>query len=261
MDMGLSADEDAMSVLRVENLRKSYGRLHVTRDINLAIEPGERHVIIGPNGAGKTTLIHQIGGQLSSDSGTILIDGKDVTRLPPEARARAGVGRTFQKNTLFSPLSVYENVRLGVQARYGSAFDVFTPARSVREIESRAAAIIDVTGLRALAERPLSSLSYGDQRHMEVAAALAGDPRLLLLDEPTSGLSPAETRLMIELIKSLPRNMAIVMIEHDMEVVFSIADRITVLYYGAVLASGEPRAVAADPKVREVYLGASISHA
>jgi branched-chain amino acid transport system ATP-binding protein len=250
-----------MSLLRIEHLNKSYGSLAVTRDINLAIEEGERHVSIGPNGAGKTTLIHQIGGQLSSDSGSIFIDDKDVTRIPPEARARVGVARTFQKNTLFQNLSVFENVRLGVQARYGNVFDLFRPARRIAEIETRALEKLDRMGLASRADAKLSNLSYGDQRQVEVAAALAGEPRLLLMDEPTSGLSPAETRGMINVIKNLPRDMGILIIEHDMEVVFSIADRITVLYYGEVLASGEPRAVSADPKVREVYLGASLQNA
>jgi branched-chain amino acid transport system ATP-binding protein len=250
-----------MSLLRIEHLNKSYGRLRVTRDVSLVVDEGERHVIIGPNGAGKTTLIHQIGGQLSSDSGAILIDDRDVSSLAPEARARAGVGRTFQKNTLFQNLSVFENIRLGTQARHGAVFDPITPARSITDIELRTMRSLERMGLEAVAQSKLSSLSYGDQRQVEVAAALAGEPRLLLLDEPTSGLSPAETRKMIDLIKELRRDMAILIIEHDMEVVFSVADRITVLYYGAVLASGEPRTVAADPKVREVYLGAGLTNA
>ena len=250
-----------MSLLRVENLCKSYGNLRVTRDVSLSLESGEKHVIIGPNGAGKTSLIHQIGGQLSSDSGAIFLEDRDVSKLAPEERARAGVGRTFQKNTLFQNLSVFENVRLGAQARRGNAFDLVTPARRVNAIESRTREVLERMGLDPVAGVKLASLSYGDQRQVEVAAALAGDPRLLLLDEPTSGLSSAETHRMIGLIRDLPANMAVLIIEHDMEVVFSVADQITVLYYGAVLASGEPRAVAADPKVREVYLGASLTHA
>ncbi len=250
-----------MSLLRIEHLDKAFGRLLVTRDINLDIAAGERHVIIGPNGAGKTTLLNQIGGQLTPNSGRILIDGVDVTRLAPEQRARAGLARTFQKNTLFQRLSVFENVRLGVQARIGGTFDLFTAARGKPDIEARTLATLEQMGLQKLGDEILANLSYGDQRQVEVAAALAGDPRLLLLDEPTSGLSPVETRRMIEIIKSLPRHMGLLVIEHDMEVVFSIADRITVLYYGAVLASGKPDDVANDPRVREVYLGARPSNA
>jgi branched-chain amino acid transport system ATP-binding protein len=250
-----------LSLLRIEHLNKAYGSLVVTRDVNLTIEEGERHVIIGPNGAGKTTLIHQIGGQVSSDSGSMFLCNKDISKLAPEARARAGLARTFQKNTLFQKLSVFENVRLGVQARHGNVFDLITPARRMAKIESLATEKLKQMGLERLSHSKLASLSYGDQRQVEVAAALAGEPRLLLMDEPTSGLSPAETRGMIDVIKALPKDMGILIIEHDMEVVFSIADRITVLYYGAVLATGEPRAVAADPKVREVYLGASLINA
>ena len=250
-----------MSLLRIENLNKAFGSLVVTKDVNLNIVAGERHVIIGPNGAGKTTLIHQIGGQAKPDSGRISIDGIDVTAMTPEARAQSGLARTFQKNTLFLRLSVFENVRLGVQARFGSTFDLFTRARSREDINARTHATLKSMGLEKLGSATLAHLSYGDQRQIEVAAALAGDPKLLLLDEPTSGLSPAETRQMIEVIKALPRHMGLLVIEHDMQVVFSIADRITVLYYGAVLASGPPQDVANDARVREVYLGASLDHA
>ena len=247
-----------MSLLRIEHLNKAFGSLVVTNDINLEVAAGERHVIIGPNGAGKTTLIHQIGGQARPDTGRIWIDGVDVTRLDPEARAQAGLARTFQKNTLFQRLSVFENVRLGVQARFGRTFDLLAPVRSLSEINARTHATLAKLNLEGIAQETLANLSYGDQRQVEVAAALAGDPKLLLLDEPTSGLSPAETRAMIDVIKGLPGHMGVIVIEHDMEVVFSVADRITVLYYGAVLASGPPQEVAANERVREVYLGASL---
>ena len=247
-----------MSLMKIEHLNKSFGRLVVTRDLSLDVAKGERHVIIGPNGAGKTSLINQIGGQLVPDSGRILIDGADVTGLAPEALFKHGLARTFQKNTLFPRLSLFENVRLGVQARYGSPFGLTTRALRRTDVNERAYATLDRMNLRPLANRTVSSLSYGDQRQLEVAVALAGDPKLLLLDEPTSGLSPAETRQMIETIKALPRDIAIVMIEHDMEVVFSIADCITVLHFGEVLASGPPDRVASDERVREVYLGAKI---
>jgi branched-chain amino acid transport system ATP-binding protein len=247
-----------MSLLRIENLNKAFGSLVVTRGLSLDVAKGERHVIIGPNGAGKTSLINQIGGQLVPDSGRILIGDVNVTGLPPEVLVKHGLARTFQKNTLFPRLSLFENVRLGVQARYGSAFDLVTRALRRDDINERTFATLDRMKLRHLAERIVSSLSYGDQRQLEVAIALSGEPKLLLLDEPTSGLSPAETRQMIETIKALPSDIGIMMIEHDMEVVFSIADRITVLYYGEVLASGPPDMVAGDERVREVYLGASI---
>jgi branched-chain amino acid transport system ATP-binding protein len=246
-----------MTLLRLEHVNKAFGSLIVTRDVSLDVGIGQRHVIIGPNGAGKTSLINQIGGQLQSDSGRILIDSEEIGALAPEARAARGLARTFQKNTLFQRLSVFENVRLGVQARFGSPFNVALPARSRRDLNERADAVLKQLGLKELARRPVGSISYGDQRQLEVAVALSGDPRILLLDEPTSGLSPAETRQFVELIRGLPSHLGILMIEHDMEVVFSLADRVTVLYYGEVLASGPPAEIAANTRVREVYLGAA----
>jgi branched-chain amino acid transport system ATP-binding protein len=246
-----------MTLLRLEHVHKAFGSLVVTNDVSLDLDTGERHVIIGPNGAGKTSLINQIGGQLASDRGRILILDEEVTRLAPEARAQRGLARTFQKNTLFARLSAFENVRLGVQSRFGSTFNLFGRALAREDINDRAYSVLRQLRLDHLADRRVSSLSYGDQRQLEVAVALSGDPRILLLDEPTSGLSPAETRQFIELIRTLPGHLGIVMIEHDMEVVFSLADRITVLYYGEVLASGRPDDVAKDARVREVYLGAS----
>jgi branched-chain amino acid transport system ATP-binding protein len=246
-----------MSLLRLDHVQKAFGSLVVTNDVSLDLQAGERHVIIGPNGAGKTSLINQIGGQLNLDRGRIIIGEEDVTRLPPEARAHRGLARTFQKNTLFARLSAFENVRLGVQARFGSTFNLFGRALGRVEINDRAHRVLQQLRLEHLADRRVSSLSYGDQRQLEVAVALSGEPRILLLDEPTSGLSPAETRQFIELIRTLPGHLGIIMIEHDMEVVFSIAERITVLYYGEILASGLPDIVANDQRVREVYLGAS----
>ena len=246
-----------MTLLRLEHVNKAFGSLVVTKDVSLDVEAGQRHVIIGPNGAGKTSLINQIGGQLQSDSGRILIDGEEIGALAPEARAARGLARTFQKNTLFQRLSVFENVRLGVQARFGSSFNVALPARSRRDLNERADAVLKQLGLKEFARRLVGSISYGDQRQLEVAVALSGDPRIVLLDEPTSGLSPAETRQFVELIRGLPSHLGILMIEHDMEVVFSLADRVTVLYYGEVLASGPPAEIAANTRVREVYLGAA----
>lgn len=246
-----------MTLLCLEHVNKAFGSLVVTRDVSLDVDAGQRHVIIGPNGAGKTSLINQIGGQLQSDSGRILIDGEEIGSLAPEVRAARGLARTFQKNTLFQRLSVFENVRLGVQARFGSPFNIALPARARRDLNERADAVLLQLGLKELAGQPVGSISYGDQRQLEVAVALSGDPRILLLDEPTSGLSPAETRQFVELIRRLPSHLGILMIEHDMEVVFSLADRVTVLYYGEVLASGPPAEIAANTRVREVYLGAA----
>ncbi len=244
------------ALLKLERLRKEYGLLIVTRDISLEINESERHVIIGPNGAGKTSLLHQIGGQVPSSSGIILFRDKIISGLSPDSICRAGIGRTFQKNNLFANLSVTENVRLAVQAVRANGWHPF-PSRHVRdELDTRTNEVLDLVHLSASARRVVRTLSYGEQRQLEIGIALAADPALLLLDEPTSGMSPAETRQMIELIAELPRSIAIVMIEHDMQVVFSVADRITVLHYGEVLATGTPDEIRGNARVRETYLGA-----
>jgi branched-chain amino acid transport system ATP-binding protein len=248
-------DENVMTMLSIQHLDKAFGSLVVSSDINLSVGEGQRHVIIGPNGAGKTTLINQIGGQIQPDSGRIILAGRDVTMVPAYERARAGLARTFQKNTLFASLTVFENIRLGAQAVYGQRYNLVTNASRRVAINARAARMIEQMRLSRIAYSLVANLSYGDLRQVEVAVALSTDPKLLLLDEPTSGLSPSETHEMIELIKKLPEDMSILMIEHDMEVVFSIADYITVLYYGEVLAGGPPTEVAANARVQEVYLG------
>ena len=245
------------SVLRIEELTKNFGSLIVTNRVNLTVEKGERHVIIGPNGAGKTSLIDQIGGQLSSAGGRIFLEEHDITGLPPEEVCRRGVARTFQRNNLLRELSVLENARLAVQARRGGSFNFYRPVSRFGEQIDAAREVLASVGLAAAAEQPVRNLSYGEQRQLEIAVALASEPLLLLLDEPTAGMSPAETQRMIALIAGLPRRLSILMIEHDMQVVFSLADRITVLCYGEVLATGTQQEIEADARVREVYLGAA----
>lgn len=244
-----------MSVLRTDNLYCAFGSLVVTKEVSLTVEPGERHVIIGPNGAGKTSLINQIGGQLHASAGRILLGDSDITRWPPHRIAQAGVARTFQRNNLFPSLSVLENLRLAVEARRGRPWNFYAAAHRRRAITDRAEALLAQVHIAGDPHRLARSLSYGEQRQLEIGVALAGDPSLLLLDEPTSGMSPAETQRMIALVAGLPRTLAILMIEHDMDVVFTVADRITVFYYGEVLASGLPDAIRNDRRVREVYLG------
>jgi branched-chain amino acid transport system ATP-binding protein len=244
-----------MSVLRTNHLRRSFGSLIVTNDVTLTVEPGERHVIIGPNGAGKTSLINQIGGQLQPSAGRIFFKGSDITGWSPSSISRRGLARTFQRNNLFANLSVLENLRLAVQARRGRPLDFFTPVRRLSDLIERAGDLMRRVHLEHGAARLARSLSYGEQRQLEIGIALAGESELLLLDEPTSGMSPAETVRVIDLIASLPRALSILMIEHDMNVVFSVADRISVLYYGEVLAAGTPAEIQSNERVREVYLG------
>jgi branched-chain amino acid transport system ATP-binding protein len=244
-----------MNLLRIERLNKSFGSLTVTEDVTLAVGEGERRVIIGPNGAGKTSLINQIGGQLKPSSGRILLRDRDITGASPDRVSRMGVARTFQRNNLFQNLSVAENIRLALQIRHGRPLDFFTPVAGDQVLSERAATLMAQVHLAGDGARLARELSYGEQRQLEIAVALAGEPALLLLDEPTSGMSPSETARIIDLIAALPRALSILMIEHDMKVVFSVADRITVLYYGRVLATGTPAEIQANDRVRKVYLG------
>jgi branched-chain amino acid transport system ATP-binding protein len=245
-----------VSVLRTEHLCRSFGNLVVTNDVNLTVEPGQRHVIIGPNGAGKTSLINQIGGQLPPSSGQIFFKDTDITGWTPDRICRGGVARTFQRNNLFQNLTVQENLRLAVQVRRGNPLNFFTPVRRLAPLYERAQELMRFVHLED-GSRLVRNLSYGEQRQLEIGLALAGEPELLLLDEPTSGMSPSETGRMIDLVASLPKTLSILMIEHDMKVVFSLADRITVLYYGEILASGTSAEIQANDRVREVYLGAA----
>lgn len=244
-----------MTLLRIESLNKSFGNLQVTRNVNLSIAAGEWHALIGPNGAGKTSLVHQISGQLRPTSGRIMFRDQDITAAAPEDICQHGIGRTFQKNNLFRQLSMRENVRLALQAKRGGWYGFIRPASANRALMAEADDILAQVRLTDGRDRPVSVLSYGEQRQLEVALALASRPKLMLLDEPTSGMSPAETDRMIDLVHSLPADLAILMIEHDMKVVFSVAHQITVLYYGEVLATGTPSSIRDNAKVRAVYLG------
>jgi branched-chain amino acid transport system ATP-binding protein len=245
-------------VLRIENLQKSFGNLIVTDDISMSFPRGERHAIIGPNGAGKTSLLHQLGGQLMPTSGRIFLNECDVTWLPPEQRCQLGIGRTFQRNNLFLDLSVFENVRLAVQAHEGGALNFLIPVRRLNAQRERTLAIIKQVKLDCDVGTPVRYVSYGDQRQIEIAVALAAEPSVLLLDEPTAGMSPAETARMIDMIAGLGSDICTILVEHDMNVVFSLAHRITVLHYGRILANGTPAEIKNDPNVRSVYLGVEI---
>ena len=244
-----------MSLLRTVDLSRSFGSLLATDCVNLAIEAGERHTIIGPNGAGKTSLLNQVGGQLRPTSGQIFFKDREITGLPPERICKLGIGRTFQKNNLFNRLSVFDNVRLAVLARRGQPLNAFVPLTRFTALAARTEEVLEQVGLTNRRHAPVRSLSYGEQRQVEIAIALAADPELLLLDEPTAGMSPAETAQMVDFVKGLPRTLTILMIEHDMQVVFSLADRITVLHYGRLLATGAPAEISRNAAVQEIYLG------
>jgi branched-chain amino acid transport system ATP-binding protein len=244
-----------VSILRTVDLTRSFGSLLATDCVNFAIEVGERHAIIGPNGAGKTSLLNQIGGQLRPSSGKIVFNDREITGFAPERVCKLGIGRTFQKNNLFNRLSVFENVRLAVLAQRGQPLNAFVPVTRFGALTACTEEILEQVGLAHQRDEPVRSLSYGEQRQVEIAIALAADPALLLLDEPTAGMSPAETAQMVDFVKGLPRTLTILMIEHDMQVVFSLADRITVLHYGRLLATGAPAEISRNEAVQEIYLG------
>jgi branched-chain amino acid transport system ATP-binding protein len=241
--------------LQLQNLRKSYGALRVTDDVTLTIEPGELHAIIGPNGAGKTTLIHQISGLARPDSGTIIFDGQDVTRLKMSERARLGLVRSFQITSILPRFSALENVALAVQARSGSSFKFLGNAAAEPELNDVAMALLARFGLAPRASVPAGQMSHGEKRQLEIAIALAAQPKLLLLDEPLAGTSHDESQRLINTLQQLRKELPIVLIEHDMDAVFALADRVSVLVYGRIIASGTPQSIRDNPDVRAAYLG------
>jgi branched-chain amino acid transport system ATP-binding protein len=245
----------AEAVLRLEGLRKSFGALTVTDDVTLEVTGGELHAVIGPNGAGKTTLINQVSGLLAPDAGRVLFDGRDITELPVHARARLGLARSFQITSILPGFSALENVALAVQARDGSSFRFFGRADAEHGLNERAAAALAEVGLAQRAGMPAGHLSHGEKRALELAIALAMEPKLLLLDEPMAGTGREETERLVAVLRRLKGRFPMVLVEHDMTAVFALADRISVLIYGRILASGAPDAVRADPAVIAAYLG------
>ena len=242
-------------LLEVSGLTKRFGGVIASDDITLDVRPGELHAIIGPNGAGKTTLIGQLTGELAPDAGRIVFDGADITALPVHRRSAIGLARSFQITSLFPDFSAVDNVALAVQAHAGHSFRFWQDARSEDALRAPAYAVLVRVGLGARAEAPVASMSHGEHRQLELAMALATKPRLLLLDEPMAGLGPEESTRMVEMLRELKRDLTILLVEHDMEAVFALADRITVLVYGRVIASDRPAAIRANAEVRQAYLG------
>ncbi|MET0874298.1 MAG: ABC transporter ATP-binding protein [Pseudolabrys sp.] len=242
-------------LLQVSGLDKRFGGIVATDDINLTIPERELHAVIGPNGAGKTTLIAQLSGQLTPDSGRIRFDGSDITTLPMPARSALGLARSFQITSLFLDLSVLDNVALAVQAHAGHSFRFWRDARREAELREPARAALARVGLNVRENLPASALSHGEHRQLELAMALASKPRMLLLDEPMAGLGPEESARMVTMLRELKKELTILLVEHDMEAVFALADRITVLVYGRVIASGKPEEIRSNAQVRDAYLG------
>jgi branched-chain amino acid transport system ATP-binding protein len=247
------------ALLEVRGLTKSFGALLASDDVNLEVREGETHAIIGPNGAGKTTLISQLAGNLRPDRGRVRFAGEDVTALSAPARARRGFARSFQITSIYPDFTALENVMLAVQARSGSSFRFWRPAREETALSSPARAILEEVGLGERGDVLAANLAHGEQRALEIATALATRPRLLLLDEPVAGMGAEETQRMIALLSSLKGGKTLILVEHDMDAVFSLADRISVLVYGRIIATGAPEEIRANLEVRRAYLGEEIA--
>ena len=237
------------------DLTKSFGAFTTTDHVNFRLEPGARHALIGPNGAGKTTFVNLVSGALAPSSGVIRMLGDDITTLPQPRRVKRGLVRTFQINQLFRRLTVLENVTLAIAEREGVADNIWRPSGQHRAVIDEAYGLLDDVDLGAEAMRPVTDLAYGRQRMLEIAVALAMKPKVLLLDEPAAGVPTGDVGRIIETIDRLPQDIAILLIEHDMEIVFRFARRITVLVEGRILIEGAPDVIADDPVVRKVYLG------
>jgi branched-chain amino acid transport system ATP-binding protein len=242
-------------LLDVRGLVKTFGALRATDNVNLDIRTGETHAIIGPNGAGKTTLIGQLAGNIRPDSGEIWFDGQDVTGLGAAARARRGLARSFQITSIYREFTALENVALAVQAHAGHSFRFWRAASSEAALREPARAIMSDLGLSGRAGVQAANLAHGEQRQLEIAMVLATRPRLLLLDEPVAGMGADESQRMVEFLATLKGRQTIILVEHDMDAVFTLADRISVLVYGQVIASGTPEEIRVNPEVRRAYLG------
>lgn len=244
-----------MSLLSIQNLVKRFGALTATDHVSLQVEQGEIHALIGPNGAGKSTLVHLISGLLSADGGSLKLDGTELIGLAPHQRVAAGLSRCFQITSIFPKLTVAENLLLAVQAHHSNSFRWFKVRDKDAELKAKAWELAQRVQLQEQWNTTAGTLPHGAQRKLDVALAIAATPKLLLLDEPMAGMGPAESEEMVELIQQLRKDMAILLIEHDMDAVFQLADRITVLVYGKVFAQGTSEQIQHDPRVQAVYLG------
>ena len=241
--------------LEIIDLNKNFGGLPATQNVSISVQPGERRLIIGPNGAGKTTLFNQITGDFFPTSGTIKLFGREVTRLRPHKRAHMGLARTYQIITLFNKDTLVHNITLGLLGLRTTRWNMLRPLATYNEMRTEAIRVLGLVNLDHLADRPVTDISYGEKRRVEIAMALAQKPKVLLLDEPLAGLSAGERTNVKDLVASIPREVTVVMIEHDMDTALELAETVTLLHYGKVIVDGPRDAVVADEKTREVYLG------
>jgi len=252
-------DQDHSSAaLALDNVYKYFGGLLATDEVTLHIEPGERRAIIGPNGAGKTTIFNLITGELPVTSGHIFLYGRDITSLPPYARIKAGLGRTYQITNIFPGLTVEENIQLAAQGLSSTKFSLFRSVSKVGQIHDKVDQALEKLQLTGVKDVTASELSYGEQRQLEIALALAGDPKVLLLDEPAAGLSSAERVTIANLIRSLPTDLTVVLIEHDMDLALGLVDKVAVLHFGRVIVEDSPANIRENETVQEIYLGDAI---
>lgn len=244
-----------MAILELKNLGKNFGALKAVDNVSLTVEEGELRSIIGPNGAGKTTLFNLISGRIKPSAGTMLFGGEEINSLSPWEICRKGIARSFQITNIFLGLTVHENIRIAIQSRSDANYNIFKTASSLTGLHQKATQIAEQIGLTGKEELLAENLSHGDQRHLEIGIALATQPRLLMLDEPTAGMSPEETKETVQLIKKTARDLSVILIEHDVDVVFSVSDRISVMHYGRIIAEGRPDEVRQNEEVQRAYLG------
>ncbi|MFC3229740.1 ABC transporter ATP-binding protein [Marinibaculum pumilum] len=254
-----AAAEQSRPVIRLDGLRKSFGALEIIRGVELDVQAGERHALIGPNGAGKSTLVGLISGLLRPSGGRVLLNGRRIDGLSPERINRLGLARSFQITRIFPRLSVMENLRLGIMARHGIRFGAFRLADSYEAVARETREMLATIRLGGRADAPAGELTYSEQRALELGLALTTAPEVILLDEPTAGMSRDEADHVVALIRDVTRDRTLLIIEHDMDVVFRLCDRVSVLVYGQIIASGTPEAIRADARVQEAYLGSEVA--
>lgn len=243
------------AALTLNDVRKNFGPTSIIRGLNLEVESGERHAIIGPNGAGKSTMFHLISGRIGVTSGSIALKGEEITGLAPYEINRRGLSRSFQVTNIFPKLSVFENIRCGVLWSLGYKYSIWRFVDRLRDANQRADEVLELIGLAARRDTPAGILTYAEQRALEIGITIAGGADVIMLDEPTAGMSNTETEQAVELIRKVSEGRTLMMVEHDMSVVFGLADRISVLVYGNIIASGTPEEIRGNPKVKEAYLG------
>ena len=247
-----------MEALRIERLSKSFGRLQAVQDVSLTVESGERRAIIGPNGAGKTTLFNLIAGELHPSSGEVYLFDQNITTMPQHRRTHLGLARTYQINSLFLRLSILDNVVLAIQSYQKLRYQMIRSATAYNNVFDRAKELLEQIGLWQKRDALVQDIAYGEQRQIEIILAMASEPRVLLMDEPTAGLSAAETEAVIRRIRGLSDDITTILVSHDMDVIFEVADKVSVLYLGELIAEGAPEEVRADPKVQDIYLGRKV---